>query len=255
MNELIPYQYYVWIAYGWAGIGIITFFYLFRQTAPYGRHTSENWGPMINNKIGWFIMEFTVLVVLYAYFTNIEFQLGLIKWFMVGLFTFHYLNRSIIFPFRIRTKGKMMPAVIALMAIFFNLMNGSLLGLHFTYFSDYTISWWTDPRFIIGCIIFTTGMVINWKADGMLIQLRKPGESGYKIPNGWLFEYISCPNLFGEILEWFGFAILTWSLSGAVFFIWTFANLVPRAIAHHRWYKNHFNDYPAKRKAIFPGLW
>jgi hypothetical protein len=34
--------------------------------------------------------------------------------------------------------------------------------------------------------------------------------------------------------------------------LWTFANLVPRAIDHHRWYKRRFDDYPPDRKAVFP---
>jgi 3-oxo-5-alpha-steroid 4-dehydrogenase 1 len=32
------------------------------------------------------------------------------------------------------------------------------------------------------------------------------------------------------------------------------ANLVPRARAHHRWYRERFPDYPARRKALVPGL-
>lgn len=255
MKALLSYEHYLWIALIWMSIGIITFFYLFFKTAPYGRHTREGWGPMIDNKLGWFIMEFTVLLVLYGYFTQINFQLSLPSWMMVSLFTLHYLNRSFIFPLRIRTHGKKMPLVIALMAIGFNIMNGSLLGMHFTWFSYYTQAWLYDPRFIVGVVVFFTGMAINWTADTRLINLRKPGETGYKIPRGWLFEYISCPNLFGEIIEWLGFAILTWSIPGLVFFIWTFANLVPRAIAHHKWYKEKFPDYPQQRKAVFPFLW
>jgi len=255
MEVLFSYETYLWISLIWMSIGVITFFYLFFKTAPYGRHTREGWGPMIDNKLGWFIMEFTVLMVMYGYFAQIGFQLSLPSWIMVGLFTFHYLNRSFIFPLRIRTQGKKMPLVIALMAIGFNIMNGSLMGMYFTWFSPYTNEWLTDPRFIAGVLIFITGMTINWMADTRLINLRKPGETGYKIPRGWLFEYISCPNLFGEILEWLGFAILTWSVPGAVFFVWTFANLVPRAIAHHKWYKEKFPDYPKQRKAVFPFLW
>jgi hypothetical protein len=47
---------------------------------------------------------------------------------------------------------------------------------------------------------------------------------------------VSCPNYLGEILEWIGWAIATWSLAGWVFAIWTMANLAPRA------FTNHFRD-------------
>lgn len=38
------------------------------------------------------------------------------------------------------------------------------------------------PRFILGVIIFFAGMYINWDSDNILRNLRKPGETGYKIP-------------------------------------------------------------------------
>ena len=97
--------------------------------------------------------------------------------------------------------------------------------------------------------------MINWQSDNILIHLRKLGEKGYKIPHGGFFKWISCPNHFGEIIEWTGFAIMTWSLSGLSFAIWTAVNLIPRALDHHKWYKDTFSDYPQKRKAVIPFLW
>ena len=251
----MAWKIYLYIAISWIGIGVITFFYLLRQTAPYGRHTTEKWGPLIDNKLGWFLMEFFVLVVLYFFIFQGNPDWNAASTIMIGLFTFHYLNRSIIFPMRIKTKGKKMPLIIMISALGFNMMNGFLLGYYFGHYAHYTIEWLLDPRFIIGSVIFLTGMVINWQSDGILIHLRKPGETGYKIPVGGLFKWVSCPNLFGEIIEWLGFAILTWSLPGLAFFVWTVANVAPRAISHHKWYLSKFTDYPKERKAIFPYVW
>ena len=136
---------------------------------------------------------------------------------MVGLFSFHYINRAFIFPFRLQTKGKKMPLIIVLSAIFFNLINGFLLGYYFANFAHYTIWWVTDFRFIAGVILFFLGIYINWKADNILIYLRKPGETHYAIPKGWLFNKVSCPNLLGETIEWLGFAILCWNLPAFTF--------------------------------------
>ena len=72
------------------------------------------------------------------------------------------------------------------------------------------------------------GFLINNISDSTLINLRKTDTKQYSIPRGGLFDYISCPNFFGEIIEWLGFAILTWSIAGLAFFLWTFFNLVPR---------------------------
>ncbi|NJN41843.1 MAG: 3-oxo-5-alpha-steroid 4-dehydrogenase, partial [Flammeovirgaceae bacterium] len=71
---------------------------------------------------------------------------------------------------------------------------------------------------------------------------------------GWLFEKYPCPNFFGEIVEWLGFAMMCSSLGAWSFFIWTCANLIPRALAHHRWYQSNFENYPTNRKAVLPGV-
>jgi steroid 5-alpha reductase family enzyme len=97
-------------------------------------------------------------------------------------------------------------------------------------------------------------MIINLTADEKLIHMRKTRANGYQIPYGGLFNKISCPNFFGEMVEWLGFAILCWSLPALSFFIWTLCNLLPRALDHHRWYKKQFPDYPADRKAVVPYL-
>ena len=145
-----------------------------------------------------------------------------------------------------------MPFLIVVFAIFFNLMNGFSLGYYFNHFANYSSDWATDPRFITGIILFIVGLAINWKADGDLISLGKPNETHYVIPRTRLFKYIRGPNLDGELIEWLGFAILCWNLPALTFFLWTAANLIPRAISHHQWYKEKFPDYPNERRAIIP---
>lgn len=149
-----------------------------------------------------------------------------------------------------------MPVVIMLSAIFFNLMNAGLNGYWLGFSAPpYPADWMTDPRFIIGAIIFVAGFGINQAADKKLISLRKDGTKGYFIPNGGLFNYISCPNFFGEIIEWSGFAIMAWNLPALSFAVWTAANLIPRALDHHKWYKSYFKEeYPENRKAVVPFL-
>ena len=106
--------------------------------------------------------------------------------------------------------------------------------------------------FLAGIALFAAGFLIHSSSDNILRSLRKPGETGYSIPQGGMFRFISCPNYFGEIIEWVGWALLTWSVAGLAFATFTFANLFPRAIAHHRWYRGEFTDYPSERKAIIP---
>lgn len=238
----------------WIAVALLVFFLLLKVTAPYGRHSNSKWGPMVSNKWGWMIMELPVLIVLGIFIYPVKSIIPIVSWLMIGFFCLHYFNRVFVFPFRLHTNGKKMPVVIVLSAVFFNIMNGFSFGYYFSHFANYTIEWLTSGYFIAGTLIFFTGMLINWKADDILIHLRKPQESGYKIPQGWLFEKISCPNLFGELVEWFGFAILCRNLPALTFFIWTAANLIPRALSHHKWYKEKFSDYPLERKAVIPFL-
>jgi 3-oxo-5-alpha-steroid 4-dehydrogenase 1 len=251
---LIPFSTYQVIFYVWIGIAVCIFFLLLKVAAPYGRHSSAKWGPLISNHYGWLFMELPALAIMVFFFVkNFADNKTAIE-IMIGLFCLHYFNRTAIFPFRLHTRGKKMPVLIMFSGIFFNLCNTFLLGYYFTHFANYDSGWFTDIRFIAGVILFFTGLWINWKADNILIHLRKPNETDYKIPVGWLFNLVSCPNLMGELIEWAGFAILCWNMPAMAFFIWTAANLVPRAMAHHKWYKNKFENYPAQRKAVLPYL-
>ncbi len=59
---------------------------------------------------------------------------------------------------------------------------------------------------LTGLGITIVGAVINYHHDKILAQLRN---EEYKIPVGSLFKFVSCPNFFGEILEWWGFTVMT----------------------------------------------
>jgi protein-S-isoprenylcysteine O-methyltransferase Ste14 len=138
------------------------------------------------------------------------------------------------------------------MAIIFNCFNGFANGYGVFNLYNYDTSWLFTWQFITGILIFITGFIINKIADKKLGSLKKNNSEEYVIPRGWLFNYISSPHYFGEIIEWAGWAIMTWSLPGLAFSVFTFANLFPRAIASHIWYKKHFPEYPSSRKAIIP---
>ncbi|MBK7668486.1 MAG: DUF1295 domain-containing protein [Sphingobacteriaceae bacterium] len=246
------------ISYIWLGIAIAVHITMFFITAPFGRHTSDKWGKTINNKLGWFIMESpSLLIMLYFLFSgNNSFNSYI--WVLFLVWILHYANRSFIYPLRIKATPKQIPIFIVLNAILFNFMNAGLNGYFLSNLAnteDFNSDWLSSPHFITGAILFCVGAFINLKSDSILINLRKLGETGYKIPKGFLFEYVSSPNLFGELIEWSGFALMAWNLPALTFMVWTFANLVPRAKNHHDWYKKQFSDYPKERKVIFPFLY
>lgn len=243
------------ICYVWLAIAVIIHVVMFFVTAPFGRHTSTKWGPMVGNKLGWFVMELPSLLIMLYFLLFGSNSMHSYAWILFSLWIFHYLNRTFIYPLRIKSTPKKMPLFIVLNAILFNFMNAGLNGYYLAEIApieDYSQAWLTSTAFIIGAVLFVVGMWINWQSDTILINLRNPGETGYKIPKGFLFDYISSPNLFGEVMEWTGFAIMAWNLPALTFMVWTYANLVPRAKNHHDWYLQKFEDYPKERKIIFP---
>lgn len=239
----------IWL---WIGIALLTFIILRFVSAPYGRHTRKGWGPQIANRIGWMIMELPGLIVMPTLFFWGSAEKTGMHFLLLGLYLLHYVNRAFIFPLRIRTKGKKMPIVIMGSAVFFNLVNTFFMGAWLGWYAEFSENPWIQIPFLIGILLFAFGMFINLQSDEILLNLRKPGETAYKIPNGGLFRLISCPNHFGEIIEWIGYALMAGNLAAVSFAIWSIANLVPRAIDHHKWYLDKFSDYPKKRKAIFP---
>ncbi len=234
--------------------GVIVFITLFYVTAGYGQHISEKYGPAINDKAGWLIMEVPT-VVIYL----ILFVIGEYKTFMAILFLLfwlmHYGYRSFIFPALIRGDNKM-PISIIVMGMIFNSANAYLQGRWINSLSPgYETNWLLTPMFIIGVIIFFTGFSIHISSDHIVRTLRKPGETEYKIPYGGLYRYVSCPSYLGEIVEWIGWAIMIWAMPGLVFALWTFFNLAPRARSNHKWYLSKFEDYPKDRKALIPFIY
>lgn len=251
MDELSFHRALLW---GFLAVALVTFPFLFFVTAPYGRHEKRSWGPTIDNRLGWVIMESPSALVFF------------VCWWLGGrptdpcslvfllLWELHYVHRAFIFPFRIKGNQKRMPIAIMGSALTFTSINGYLNGRFLFYFAGYGRAWLADPRFFLGALVFLVGFALNQHADWVLFNLRKPGETGYKIPHGGLYRFVTCPNYFGEMIEWIGFALCTWSMPALVFALWTIANLLPRARSHHKWYLEKFPDYPKERRALVPFL-
>lgn len=247
-HKLYYYSLIIWMT---VAIFIFTLLLNYKNLKTYGRHVPKK-GILLNNRLGWFLMEIPTLILMPYFIYSGTKPINTVIFCFLGLYMVHYFNRTIIFPFRLKFKRNKIPLHIVFSAVFFNIINTFFLGYYFGNIKMYQENWFTTPYFIIGIIIFFIGMSINIKSDNILINLRKDNNEDYSIPRGGLFKYVSCPNHFGEIIEWLGFAILTWSFAGFSFFIWTACNLIPRSTKHHNWYKKEFKNYPNERKAILP---
>ena len=250
MNEAVFFNWFLII---WFALAVIIFASLFFVNAPYGRHTRKGWGHGINPKWGWFFMEFPALCVPFFFFFFSHRNQNIVAVLFFVMWEIHYVQRSLLYPAVKKKSPYKMPLLIMFFGLLFNACNGYLNSRYlFSLSSPYPNYWLLNPKFIVGASLFLSGFVINVHSDSILRGLRTKGDTGYKIPKGGLFKYVSSPNYFGEILEWAGWAVATWSLPGAAFALWTLANLVPRALANHSWYLKTFPEYPKKRRALVP---
>ena len=240
-------------------LAVIVFLCLQKVEAGYGVAYTRKWGPTINNKLGWILMEAPVFFAMLLIWWFSERRTEIVPVIMMFLFELHYFQRSFIFPLLIKGKGKMPLTVIA-MGITFNIVNAYMIGGWLFYNSPsemLSTDWLLTPQFIIGTIVFFAGMCINLHSDYIIRHLRKPGDTGHYIPRGGMFRYVASANYLGEFTEWIGFAILSWSVAGLMFALWTFANLAPRAGKLHQRYLNEFGEEYRKlnRKKIIPFIY
>lgn len=225
-------------------LAAVVFFALQKVEAAYGMTYNPKWGPSLNNKVAWVLMEAPAFFLMALIWILSPRATEIAPCIMAGLFELHYFQRSFIFPFLMRGKSRM-PLAIMLMGIIFNSINAYMIGgwlFHVAPAGLYAPHWLLSPQFIIGTIIFFAGMAINIHSDHVIRSLRKPGDTGHYIPRKGFYRYVSGANYFGELTEWIGFAILTWSAAGAVFALWTFANLAPRAKSLYARYTDRFGE-------------
>lgn len=240
-------------------LAVVVFFALHRVTAGYGMMYNRKWGPAVGNRLGWILMEAPsfIAMLLFWLLSDRADRPALIV--MALLFEIHYFQRAFIFPLLIRGKSRM-PLAIILMGVLFNVINSYMIGGWLFYVSPaglYPAEWLASPQFIVGSLVFLAGMFINLQSDHIIRHLRKPGDTRHYIPRGGMYRYVTGANYMGEFTEWLGYAILTWSLGGLAFALWTFANLAPRARSIHRRYLDEFGDEYARlnRNYILPFIY
>lgn len=251
-----------------AGMGAVAFVCLtfLQLKAPYGRYStgaSSWWGFGMNAKLAWFIQElpcfiFAALAV-YQKATGSS-DSSVAGWVLLGLYTFHYTNRALVYPWLLKDGAETRLAPF-LLALLFCTYNGYMQCRYLVLFDTYGPEGHLSLPFLCGAVLFMAGMYINWSADATLRSLRTPANPEfspnirYYIPRGGAFEFVTGANFFGEIMEWAGFALAAGSWVATAFALFTFCNIGPRGAAHHENMKKKFADYPTGRKGVIPFLW
>ncbi|XP_070836541.1 3-oxo-5-alpha-steroid 4-dehydrogenase 2a [Chaetodon trifascialis] len=227
-----------------------------RKHTQYGRYVSVE-SRCCPARLGWFLQEVPAFLLPLLLLLNEEAKAEprmsghrTRRTLLLCTFMLHYFHRSFIYAFL--TRGRPIPLSIVLYATMFCSLNGFLQGHHLLHCVQFEDTWLTDARMAAGFLLFVVGMTINIHSDHILRNLRKAGETVYRIPNGGIFEFVSGGNFFGEIVEWCGYAVAAWSFPTFAFAFFTICSIGPRACQHHRDYQQRFEDYPRSRKALIP---
>lgn len=246
---------YCMIMWVMAVTAVIVFIALYFVKAGYGIFRTKQWGLSINNKVAWILMEAPVFFVMLYMWASNGTPTTLPAFLAFLLFELHYFQRSFIFPLMMKGQSQM-PVAIMLMGVIFNVINGLVIGTSlFTLppsaYND-GAAYLTHPTAIAGIAIFFSGMGINLHSDHVIRHLRKPGDNRHYLPQKGFYRYVTSANYFGELVEWTGFALLCSTPAAWLFVVWTAANLVPRAAAIHKRYRDEFGDAVGSRKRILP---
>lgn len=232
--------------------------------SPYGRFASARFGLALDPRLGWFLMELPATVTFLWFYLHGPHRFHPVPLLFLCIWLVHYGNRGFFFPLSIRTpRGAR--ASFSLLVIAMGWIVTSLHGyLNATYFASlgprYDLAWLVDPRFLGGLALYAASLALNIHSDAIVRRLRTraeidAGEKVYRIPCGGLFRYVSSPSYLTELTAWAGFALAAWSLAGVFILAVSAANLVPRAISIHAWYRSRFPDYPRDRKVLIPFVW
>ncbi|KAJ3192891.1 hypothetical protein HK101_005791 [Irineochytrium annulatum] len=236
---------------------------LFARTAAFGRFSHGGSRIKVPGKLAWLIFEGVSLIGMPTFFLLTAENINPVNGLLLFLFTAHYTNRAIVYVVR---APSIAPAAIEviLAAIAFNLPNSFVNAYAAASVTEVKLK---DPLFPLGILLFVIGFCGNVYSDEILRRLRtdkRTGDDGvvgkngkrYYIPRGGAFKWVTSANYMWECVEWLGWAIAVGRLGPWAFFVFTVANLAPRARATHHWYKTTFGGkYPEVRRAILPYVW
>lgn len=193
----------------------------------------------------------------------------------------HYLYRAVTFPF-IQPSMSPIHVFVWASAVFFQVMNGTLIGSWLAAYGPTTKEAWAAQlapyptlQFAVGITVFYLGLAANFYHDDELRDIRrreqqrqarlakeqgvKPGsvEKHYQIPQAGLFKYVLYPHYLVEWVEWFGFYLACGfgSVPALMFVVNEVSAMLPRAVNGRKWYVDKFGEEKLRSKrAIIPGL-
>lgn len=178
------------------------------------------------------------------------------QWLVFGMFITHFLKREFETAFIHKFSANTMPFFNVFKNSFFYWAISGVLCALSVYYPRSLAARANQPMIdAAGTALFVFSETGNALVHYYLSTLRSPGSTERKIPRGYGFGLVTCPNYMFEIMAWVGIIIASRDWSVALFISIGAAQMYVWAKGKERAYRTEFGDkYKKKRYVILPGL-
>lgn len=111
-----------------------------------------------------------------------------------------------------------------------------------------------DRLLPVGLAVWLIGTGINLYHHVLLARLRKPGDKTYRVPSGGLFRFVACPHYLGEIIAWWGYALIFQHAAAVAVTATMTAYLMGRSHNTRKWYRSHVEGVPSSWRRLVPSV-
>jgi very-long-chain enoyl-CoA reductase len=199
----------------------------------------EYFGPMMIYPIFYFFPA-----LCYPWYSG-PFTRHLVQDIAVCYWCFHYAKRI----FETYTVHRFGHATMPLFNLFRNCGYYWMAAAGVSFFINHPL--YTPPPLTQSLACFGLALLCqtaNYICHIMLASLRKPGEKDYKLPRGFLFNYITCPNYTVEICGWTLFSIATQTVAAGIFMAVGMFQMIPWAQQKHARLRKTFDGKDGREK-------
>ena len=178
------------------------------------------------------------------------------QWLSFALIVLHFVKRELETLFVHKFSANTMPVRNVFKNSFFYWAASGLLCAYFIY-SPTSLAAKADQPLIdaTGVLLYLFGETGNALVHLYLSSLRTTGGTERKIPVGYGFGLVTCPNYMYEILSWVAIILVSRNWTVAFFIAIGAAQMYTWGKGKEAAYRKEFGDrYKKKRYAILPGL-
>ncbi|KAF5017032.1 hypothetical protein F66182_11108 [Fusarium sp. NRRL 66182] len=189
-------------------------------------------------------------------YSNGDQDMSQTQWLTFGMIMLHFVKREYETLFVHKFSANTMPWKNIFKNSFFYWAVSGLLCAYSIY-SPNSLAAKADIPAIdaVGFALYCFGEFMNALVHRYLSTLRSSGGTERKIPVGYGFGIVTCPNYLYEVLAWIGVILVSRDWTVAFFISIGAAQMISWAKGKERTYRKEFGDrYKKKRFVIFPGL-